>query len=157
MRNRKALIIAFALCISFVFGNSFDSEVHASEKTEDSGIKYEYENYSDISETVQSETGITMYLDSFEKIGNVYQAVYSEAGTSQSAINEAASPLIVVSVSKQVVKTYSNFDSVPSSISYEEYNSTYNTWMKGTLFLIKTERLGTTWYATFEGTLMGNI
>lgn len=157
MRHKNFLLFASALCISFVFGNSFNSEVHASEKIESSGMTREYQNYSDIPETVQSETDLTMYLESLEKVGDVYQAVYSEAGITQMAANGSVSPQIVVSVTKQVVKTYSNFDSVPSSISYEEYNSTYNTWMKGTLFLKKTERLGTTWYATFEGTLTGTI
>lgn len=32
----------------------------------------EYQNYSDIPETVQSETDLTMYLESLEKVGDVY-------------------------------------------------------------------------------------
>lgn len=130
----KNFIFASALYISFVFSNSFNSEVHAGEKIESSSMTREYQNYSDIPETVQSETDLTMYLESLEKVGDVYQAVYSEAGISQTTTNGSVSPHIVVSVSKQVTKTYPNFDSVPSSISYEEFNSTYNTWMKGTLF-----------------------
>lgn len=58
---------------------------------------------------------------------------------------------------KTVVRSYTGLGSIPSSISYSEYNSTLNGWFSGTLNLISVEVLGTTFYnATFQGEIYGN-
>ena len=84
MRHRF-LIATFALCISFILGNSLGVEVCANEKETTSDIIIEYNDYSNISESIQSETGTTMHLSSIENMGDVYQAVYCEADILQQA------------------------------------------------------------------------
>lgn len=74
---------------------------------------------------------------------------------------EAVSPRIIHSYTKTVTKTYSSFYSIPTSISYEEYNSTLGVWFTGTLTLQSAKRDTSVsferWIATYTGTLIGNI
>lgn len=151
--KHKLIIAIFTLSISFVLSNSFEIEAHADGKN----TTIEYEDRSNILENIQTENGVSMSLSSVEQNGGIYQAVYCSSDAFQKPSEQSISPHIIVSSEKKVIKTYSTFDEIPSSISYEEYNNNYNIWMSGTLFLKKAERLGSGWTATYEGTLMGTL
>lgn len=58
---------------------------------------------------------------------------------------------------KTVVRSYNSLGSIPSSISYSEYNNTLNGWFSGTLYFKYAEIVGTNLYnATFQGEIYGN-
>lgn len=149
MRQKKLLVVTLVLSVLVIFNNGLG--VNAAEDS------VKYDNYKDISVTIQSETGDTMYLSSVEKIGDAYQAIYQDTDTLQTSANSPESARIIVHVEKEVTKDYISFDAIPTSIYYEEYNDEYQTWLKGTLSLYKAERSGSYWKATFKGTLSGNI
>lgn len=63
-------------------------------------------------------------------------------------------PLEIMQKSKTITKTYSSLSSVPESIVYEEYTGT--TWWSGTLTCEKVVKMGSSYEATFSGTLIGH-
>lgn len=68
-----------------------------------------------------------------------------------------ASPRIMHHYTKTVTKKYINYNEIPQSIYYEEYDS-QGSWFSGTLYLIGTTKLSNgQWQATFRGTLQGQI
>jgi hypothetical protein len=61
------------------------------------------------------------------------------------------------SYSKTVVNQYSNFEDIPTSIYYSEYNDELGAWFSGRLSLTSTQLSGGIWYATFVGLIYGYI
>lgn len=148
-------ILASLLCALAILTNGI--VVNAEENETGSGTVVEYGSYEEVAESIQSESGDKIYLCSVEEVGDVFRAVYQDAELQQSSDGATISPRIVVSVEKEVIRSYSTFEQIPYTISYEEYNSQYNTWMKGTLYLKKAEQLATSWTAYYRGSLAGNI
>lgn len=151
MGSKRKLIITSALCIALVVGNCLAVSANAqNDKT-----TVEYAKYDDIQESVQSESGKTVVLTYVEKVGCIYQAVYQDANAIGDSEDSGAAPLAVVKIEKTVVKTYADFDEVPTSIYYREY--TLDAWFSGYLSLQKVEKKDSFWYATYSGELVGNI
>ncbi len=75
--------------------------------------------------------------------------------TESISADENVTPNIMVTREKTVVKTYSEFSSIPESISYSEFDM--GVWWYGVLFLESSENNGTYWYATYTGLIQGNI
>lgn len=151
MKSKRKWIVTSGLCIALILGNCLAVSANAKNKN----ITVEYEEYADIQESVQSESGETVILTYVEKVGSVYQAVYQDADAIEGSDDSGAAPLAVVTIEKTVVNTYASFDDIPTSIYYKEY--TLDTWFRGDLFLQKVEKIGSIWHATFSGNLVGNI
>lgn len=67
------------------------------------------------------------------------------------------SPRFMHHYTKTVYKVYVNYNSIPQSIYYEEFND-QDGWFVGTLYLVGTTKLSNGhWQATFRGTLQGYI
>ena len=57
---------------------------------------------------------------------------------------------------KTVVRTYTSLTSIPTSITYSEYNSTLGGWFSGTLYFVSCVKNGSIYEATFTGEIYGN-
>lgn len=64
---------------------------------------------------------------------------------------------IVVSYTKQVIKYYVSYNSIPATYYYTEYSDSYKTEMAGTLKLQSATLVGSSYRCVYEGTLFGNI
>ncbi|MCL2254365.1 MAG: hypothetical protein FWC09_07955 [Lachnospiraceae bacterium] len=153
-KNKKYFVLSMTLITTLLM--SINVFAFDNTKVRDN-YSVEYHDYADIEETIKSETGIEMYLYSIERIKDTFHAGYSPADAQRMTANQEISTRIIVSVNKTVINNYSSFESVPSTISYSEYNDSYKTWMSGTLHLQKAERLAGSWTATFSGTIIGHI
>lgn len=151
MESRKNLVIISGLCIALIFGNC----LAVSANTQSEKIAVEYAEYDDIQESFQLESGKVMVLTYVEKAGSIYQAVYQDACIIEE--DPGGTPQSEVSIEKTLVKPYSSFDEIEETLYYEEYIDDFGTWMKGYLSLEKAEKVGSFWYATYSGTLVGSI
>ena len=79
------------------------------------------------------------------------------AAESEKEIVEAGTLRIVVSYQKTVIKHYNNTDSIPTTIYYTEFSNEYKTTCSGTLSLISVVPAGTSYQATYRGTMRGTI
>lgn len=150
MESRKNLVIISGLCVALIFGNC----LAVSANTQNEKIAVEYAEYDDIQESYQPESGKAMVLTYVEKVGGIYQAVYQDASITEE--DPGAAPQTEVSIEKTLVKPYSSFEEIEETLYYEEYVNEFGTWMKGYLSLEKAEKVGSFWYATYSGTLVGS-
>ncbi len=151
MKIRKNPVMISGLCIALIFGNCLAVSAH----TKNEKITVEYAEFDEIQESVPSESGKAAVLTYVEKVGGIYQAIYQDASTMEE--DPGATPQTEVSIEKTVVKPYSSFDEMEETLYYEQYVDDFNTWMDGYLSLDKAEKVGSFWYATYSGTLVGSI
>lgn len=59
----------------------------------------------------------------------------------------------VYTYTKTITKTYSSYNAVPQSMAYREYVSKYSSWADGTLELQSAAKNGSSWVATYSGTM----
>lgn len=151
MRSKRKLAVISGLCIAFILSNCL--AVSANIKNEN--ITVEYAEYDDIQESIRSESGETVVLTYVEKVGGIYQAVYQDANAIEDSSDPGAAHPADMTIEKTVVKTYAAFDDISTSLYYSEY--TLDAWYEGDLSLQKAEKIGSFWYATYIGNLVGNI
>lgn len=151
MKSKRKWIVTSGLCIALILGNCLAVSAYVQNEK----ITVEYEEFADIQESVQSESGETVVLTYVEKAGSIYQAVYQDADAIEDPDDSDAAHPAVVTIEKTVVKTYASFDDIPTSVYYTEY--TLDAWYGGDLSLQKAEKTGSIWHATYSGNLAGNI
>lgn len=66
-------------------------------------------------------------------------------------------PRIAVSERVTFSKNYTNYYSIPQSMSYPYYIPTYHISMHGTVYLQSVQKQGSIWIATYSGIVSGSI